>query len=252
MLRSYFLEAKYELLKAWRMPAFAIPTLAFPLFFYGLFGLTFSARGGPGGLHMASYLIATYGAFGVMGPSLFNFGVGVAAERGQGWLLLKRATPMPPLAYFLGKIATAMVFGAIVLFMMWGMGSVFGGVRFAAAEILKLFAVIVFGAIPFSALGLLIGFVAGPNSAPAIVNLIYLPTSFLSGMWIPIMMLPKFLQKLAQFLPAYHFAQLATGSIGQSQGGNPLFHALVLAGFTLVCLGLARWAYLRDDGRTFG
>jgi ABC-2 type transport system permease protein len=69
---------------------------------------------------------------------------------------------------------------------------------------------------------------------------------------VPIMMLPKFMQKLAVCLPSYHFAQLATGVIGKSQGGNPLWHAAFLLGFTLVCLGLARWAYLRDDGRTFG
>ena len=43
--------------------------------------------------------------------ALFGFGVGVAVERGQGWLLLKRATPMPPLAYLLAKMATAVAFG---------------------------------------------------------------------------------------------------------------------------------------------
>ena len=38
---------------------------------------------------------------------------------------------------------------------------------------------------------------AGPNSAPAIVNLIYLPTAFLSGLWVPIQVLPEILQRVA-------------------------------------------------------
>src|SRR5688500_3022950 len=97
MTRVYALEAKYELLKVARMPGFAIPSIAFPVMFYSLFGLVFGGRG-LGGINMATYLVATYGAFGVIGAALFGFGVGVAVERGQGWLVLKRASPMPPLA----------------------------------------------------------------------------------------------------------------------------------------------------------
>ena len=41
---------------------------------------------------VATYLLATYATFGVIGAALFGFGVGVAVERGQGWMLLKRAS----------------------------------------------------------------------------------------------------------------------------------------------------------------
>jgi ABC-2 type transport system permease protein len=201
---------------------------------------------------MATYLLGSYGAFGVMGAALFSFGVGVAVERGQGWLLLKRATPMPPLAYFLAKIFSAMVFGAVGLAMMSTLGVLFGSVRLELVQWVGLFGVVILGALPFCALGLLLGLVLGPNSAPPMVNLIYLPSAFASGMWIPIQMLPKFFKAIAPSLPSYHLAQLALGQLGASQGGNPLGHAAYLAGFTAVCLALARVAYLREDGRTFG
>jgi ABC-2 type transport system permease protein len=251
-LRPYLLEAKYELVKVLRLPAFAIPTLTFPVFFYVLFGLSFTPPGGRGGARMATYLLGSYGAFGVMGAALFSFGVGLAVERGQGWLLLKRATPMPPLAYFLAKISCAMVFGAVCLALMSTLGVLFGSVRLEAAQWLGLFGVVVLGALPFCALGMLLGLVLGPNSAPPLVNLIYLPSAFASGMWVPIQALPGFFKTLAPSLPSYHFAQLALGQIGMSQGGNPFGHAAYLAGFTAVCLALARVAYLREDGRTFG
>ena len=102
--RAYALEAKYEFLKVLRMPGYAIPSIAFPAMFYLLFGVMFG-RGTVGGLTMATYLIATYGAFGVIGAALFGFGVGVAIERGQGWMMLKRASPMPPMAFFAAKLA---------------------------------------------------------------------------------------------------------------------------------------------------
>ena len=40
----YALEAKYEFLKLLRMPMYAIPTLAFPLVFYLLFGVAMGSR----------------------------------------------------------------------------------------------------------------------------------------------------------------------------------------------------------------
>jgi ABC-2 type transport system permease protein len=251
--RPYLLESKYELLKALRLPVFAIPALTFPVFFYVLFGLSFTPPGGGGGgMRMATYLLASYGAFGVMGAALFNFGVGVAIERGQGWLLLKRATPMPPSAYFLAKIVTAMAFGAACLAMMSALGVLFGEVRLEPAAWLGLFGVVIAGALPFCAFGLLLGLVLGPNSAPPMVNLIYLPSAFASGMWIPIQVLPRFFKAIAPALPSYHLAQLALAQIGASQGGSLAGHAAYLAGFSAVCLALARVAYLREDGRTFG
>ena len=253
VMRPYLLESKYELIKALRLPAFAIPTITFPVFFYVLFGLSFNPPGSRGGsMRMATYLLGSYGAFGMMGAALFSFGVGVAVERGQGWLLLKRATPMPPLAYFTAKIFCAMVFGAVCLGMMSVLGVMFGSVRLEAGQWLGLFGVIALGALPFCAMGLLLGLVLGPNSAPPLVNLVYLPGAFASGMWIPIQALPGFFKTLAPALPPYHFAQLALGTFGASEGGSPVVHLAALAAFTVAFLAVAAWGYRRDEGRTYG
>lgn len=250
--RAYALEAKYEFLKLWRMPAYAIPSIAFPVMFYALFGLAFGSGRVTSTTTMSAYLIATYGAFGVIGAALFGFGVGVAIERGQGWMTLKRATPMPPMAYFAAKLAMATLFSAIIVLLLAVLGSAFGGVRFAAATWVELFVTLVLGAIPFGAMGLALGYVAGPNSAPAIVNVLYLPMSFASGLWIPIEVLPPFVRAIAPFLPPYHLAQLALNVIGAG-GGEPAWtHVLVLAGFTAAGLGVAMWGYRRDQDKTWG
>ena len=67
-----------------------------------------------GNANAAHYLFATYSVFGVMAPSLFGFGVGVAIERERGWLSLKRVAPMPPGAYLLAKMAMAALFALII------------------------------------------------------------------------------------------------------------------------------------------
>ena len=248
----YALEAKYEFLKLWRMPAYAIPSIAFPVMFYALFGLAFGSGRVTQTTNMATYLIATYGAFGVIGAALFGFGVGVAVERGQGWMMLKRATPMPPLAYFFAKLAMAALFSAIIVLLLIFMGTTFGNVSLPAMSFVRLFVTLVLGSIPFGAIGLAIGYLAGPNSAPAIVNILYLPMSFGSGLWLPIDVMPPFVKALAPFLPPYHLAQLALGAIGADRGAPVWTHILVLAGFTLAGLGVAMWGYRRDEDKTWG
>ena len=250
-MRAYGLEAKYELLKLLRMPAYAIPAVAFPVMFYTLFGLMFGGRA-PGGVSMPTYLLGTYGAFGVIGAALFGFGVGLAVERGQGWLVLKRATPMPPLALFTAKLFNAVVFACVIGASLSVLGVTFGKVNLSTMLWLRLTATLIAGAIPFCAIGLALGYFAGPNSAPAIINLIYLPMAFLSGLWIPIEMLPQAVRTAAPFLPAYHFAQLALAAVGAGVGAPAWTHVSALAGFTIIGLAVALWGYRRDEDRMWG
>ena len=83
-MRVYALETTFEFLKQFRRPAYAIATLGIPLMFYAFFGLLSGLHNQ--GVGLSTYLLATYGTFGVVGASLFGFGVSVALERGAGWL----------------------------------------------------------------------------------------------------------------------------------------------------------------------
>ena len=53
-------------------------------------------------------------------------------------------------------------------------------------------------------------------------------------------------------LPPYHFAQLALGTFGASEGGAPLLHLAALAGFAVAFLAVAAWGFRRDEGKTYG
>ena len=235
-LRSYVLEAKFEFLRVLRTPAFALPTLLFPPMFYLLFGLLLNRSSS----NAAHYLFATYSVFGVMAPSLFGFGVGIAIERERGWLALKRVAPMPPGAYLLAKMAMAMLFALIIYVVLALMAFALGGVRLGAGQWLLLGAISVIGVLPFCALGLMIGSRANASGAPALVNLIYLPMAFLSGLWMPLSMLPAFIGQIAPVWPAYHLSQLALATIGHGDGSALLPHLLCLLGFTAVCFVIAR------------
>jgi len=248
----YLKEAKYEFLKNLRLRVYTASVLSFPIMFYVLFGLVLNSHEAIGGAGMPTYLIATYGTFGVMGASLFGTAAGLASDRGLGWLQVKRASPMPPFAYFSAKVITSMIFSSVIVLALFGLGVAFGNVHMPAGEFAKLFGTLVAGSLPFSAMGLALGYFAGPNSAPPVINLIYLPMSFCSGLWIPFMFLPKVVKQIALVLPPYHLSQLALGVIGAGTHESNVIHWEVLVGFTMICLGVARIGFQRDQEKMYG
>ena len=188
----------------------------------------------------ARYLFAGYSIFGVMAPSLFGFGVGVAMERERGWLSLKRVMPMPPGAYLLAKMAMAMLFAAIIYIVLALMARFLAGVHLEIGQWLTLGCISVLGAVPFCAIGLMIGAKSNASAAPAFVNLIYLPMSFLSGLWMPLSILPAFFTQVAPLWPSYHLSQLAQMAIGLQPWSGAGMHVAWILAEAAVCFAIAR------------
>lgn len=232
---AYLAEARSECLRYLRNPGFMLPILLFPGLFYLVFGILMAKTNGA---DAARYLLASYGVFGVMSPGLFGFGVSLALERDGGLLTLKRALPMPPGAYLLGKMLMAMAAAAVVLLMLLAMALGLGHVPLATAQVGALLVTGTLGVLPFCALGMFVGTVAKGQGAPGLLQLIYLPMSFLSGLWFPLPMLPKALQQIAPIWPSYHLDRIALAAVGMAQDAWwP--HALVLGGFAAVFFILA-------------
>ncbi len=244
-LGVYLREAGSQFWNVLRMPGFALPTLLFPTLFYVFFGLVFSQGKGSS---TATYMLATFGTFAIMAPSLFGFAVGVAMEREHGILALKRVSPMPPMAYFFAKMAMAMLFALIIVLLLFVLGALFGDVRLPHSEWFGLLLTLIVGTLPFCALGLAVGLRTSGQSSAAIVNLIYLPMSILSGLWVPLPLFPHWLQEFALTLPAYHLAQIALGVMHKGDGSHFLTHLIYLVVFTAVCLLFAQrgWHRIQD------
>jgi ABC-2 type transport system permease protein len=234
--RAYLQEVRSEVLRYLRNPGFLLPTLLFPTAFYLMFGVLLNR--GDGG-HMARYLLAAYATFGVMAPGLFGFGVSLALERDNGLLTLKRALPMPPLAYLSGKMAMALGVAAVVVVALLALALGVAHVALTPAQALQLVATSVFGALPFCAAGLLIGTLVKGQAAPAVINLVYLPMAVMSGLWFPVDRITA-LHAVAPLWPAWHLDQLALQAVGMGHGdGAVVGHVFALATWTAGCLWIA-------------
>ncbi|GGA35226.1 ABC transporter permease [Dyella nitratireducens] len=235
VIGAYLAEARSECLRYMRAPAFMLPIMLLPTMFYLLFGVVMN---GSAGADTARYLLVSYGVFGVMSPGLFGFGVSLALERDGGLLTYKRALPMPPGAYLLGKMLMAMVAAGVVILLLLTMALTLGHVVLSWQQAGLLLLTGVLGVLPFCALGMLIGTLIKGQGAPGMLNMVYLPMSFLSGLWIPMSMLPKALQQIAPIWPSYHLHQLGLAALGLQHGGV-IQHFGVLAGFAAVFLIIA-------------
>jgi ABC-2 type transport system permease protein len=239
-LRILLLESRTEFLRLLRAPSFSVPTIAFPLMFYLLFGVLL----GPvhGNAQVARRALASFMVLGTIAPGLFALGITLASDRERGLLELKRALPMPRGIYLAAKMAMALLCAAIVALLIMGMAGLLAGVALPAVQWGLLLGLALCGVLPFCAIGLCVGALTRASAAPAVLNLIYLPMSFLSGLWVPLEFLPHGLARLAPLWPAWHLAQIAQAAVGAGDAHGVPGHLAVLAGVAAACFAFARRA----------
>ena len=242
-------QTRSEFLMLARVPAFTIPTIVFPIMFFALFGLPHVNESFEHST-VGQFMLASFGAYAVISVALFSFGVTVAAERARKATALMRSSPLRPLAYLGGKTLATLAFALVTLVALFGFGFAVGGVRLEPGQWFTLIGALLLGVFPFITLGFAVGYLAGGNSAVAILNLINLPMAFGSGLFMPLPLLPLAVQQIAPYLPAYHYGQLAWIAIGA--GSEPLAAAVAwLAGYGIVFLILALRAYGREQSKEF-
>ncbi|KZN34008.1 hypothetical protein N480_22725 [Pseudoalteromonas luteoviolacea S2607] len=240
---SLFIEAKLDLLCGLRTPSFAVPTLVFPVLLYLFFGVFMMHGKQQGNDEVSIYTLVNYLVFGLMAPALFSFGANVAQERESGWLELKLISPLPPLYYLFAKCLSALIFTLLIAVLLFSTAWLAGAVHISLLAWAKLLALGLAGTFPFCFLGLAIGLKFSAKGAMAITNLVFLPMAMLSGLWVPIFLMPEFLQQFAWILPSYHLSQLGLSIVGLGQGYSIFFHLIALSLISIIFAVIAAALY---------
>lgn len=230
-----------------RVPEFTGFGLAFPLILYVFIGLQ---SGRLGGVDFHRYALASLSAYAVVNIALSSFGITVANERGSRMDALMRATPVRPIAPLVGKTIAAVVFALAALGLLYLAGILLAGISMPLQQWFNLTWRLLLGMIPFVCMGFAIGYLSGPAAAVIAINLVFLPMSFASGIFIPINALPRFIQDVAPYLPLYHLGHIAWNAVGVAYP-DIATSVLWLAGYTIVFVALTLWAVRREDDRRF-
>jgi ABC-2 type transport system permease protein len=237
LARAYVEEFRSEVFRHLRMPGFIVPTLLFPSMFYAIFYCLLRSGGDSS---EGIYWLADYATFGAMAPGLYAFGISVAHERENGFLTFKRALPVPEFAYPGAKLALSVLVAtisvAVVLLLAWATGNPLPN----AAGATRLVLIEALGSIPFCALGLLIGSLVRGQSAVGVVNILYMPLAFLSGLLVPLSVLPHAMHGVAAALPGTHLFALALAGATGTPTAWPI-HVVYLVAFAVLAGGVAQW-----------
>jgi ABC-2 type transport system permease protein len=165
--------------------------------------------------------------------------MGLAAARDEGLLKRVRGTPLPMWMYLSAWVTAAVAVGIGAVAVLFAVSVPAFGLHIYADSLLPAIVTLLLGAACLSALGVAVAtLVKSVDQAQPVVQLTFLPLSFISGIWFPLDGAPDWLVSVAEAFPLYHLAQ-AFGSAFTPDGGWELQHLAVLAIWTVGALLIA-------------
>jgi ABC-2 type transport system permease protein len=221
-------QARYELKAFFRNPAAAFFTFVFPLMFLVIFNMVFGnteidAPGGEGKIDVSTFYVPAITAVSVIGACYINMAMGIAFARDRGVLKRIHGTPLPPFAYFAGRILMAIVISILLVVLILVVGIVAYGVDIQGDKMPAFILALVVGAASFCALGMAVAcLVPNADAAPAIVQASILPLQFISNIYIPAEHAPDWVKSVAAIFPIVHFADALHASFNPFESGSGL------------------------------
>lgn len=201
-------QARYDLLGILRNRQARFFTLIMPLLFLIIFvGVFGNHRVGPLGVKASTYYVPGLAALGVIAASFVNLVISITAQREAGILKRRRATPVPAWVLIGGRTLTAVVVSLVVLTVLLAFGRVVYGVELPTSTLPGIALTAVVGSITFCVLGYALSTaIRNEDAAQPMVQAIMLPLYFISGVFVPNIQLPSWLQHVAQVFPVQHLA----------------------------------------------
>ena len=242
---------------------FAYPILMLAIF-ASVFGQDGATAGGTGdeAVRYAQYFLPGMIATGMMLTSFQALATSIAVERDDGSLKRLRATPLPPAAFFLGKIGQVLVVSVVQTGQLLAAGVLLFGIELPTTlGAWGTFAwVFVLGTAVGTVCG--IGFSSVPRSGKsvsAIVIPVVLVLQFTSGVFFIFSDLPTWMQRFSEVFPLKWMAQgmrsvFLPGSAEVAEASGSWQHgptAVILVAWLILGLVVTtrtfRWRR-RDDG----
>jgi ABC-2 type transport system permease protein len=237
-------------------------TFALPAVMLALLGSLFSRVYSGTDVTAAQYLAPSMIAAGVASTTFVNLGIGIAGDRDDGTLKRLRGAPMPPAAYFIGKILMVLVITFAEVVVLLGIAVALFHLKMPTepGRWLTFAWVFLLGVTACSLLGIAASNLArSQRSAAAVMNLPYLVLAFVSGIFFtPVSALPKPLLAFSSVFPLKWMAQgfrsvfLPDTILGEEvvnsweHGRTALILGAWCIGGLLLCLTTFRWRGRRD------
>ncbi len=234
-----------------RNPAALFFTVALPLIFLVIFSAIFGSQrlDELGGIKTTTYYVPGIVTLAVISATFVSMAIRLTEERESGSLKRLRGTPLPTIAFVLGRVGNSLVVSTIMLVVVTIVGRVLYGVEPPPVDRWPALVVtLLLGAAAFSCLGIALTVVIPSfDAAPAVTNFAALPLYFISGVFIPETEIPDAILSFADIFPIRHFFRAfyaCWDPVSTGSGFEPVNLAVIaiwgLFGFIVARL-LMRW-----------
>jgi ABC-2 type transport system permease protein len=219
-------QVRYEQKAYWRNPMAAVFTFLFPVVFLIVVGTSGGSFRVPGTtLRYDQYTVVAMLVFGLIAACYTNLAMAISLRRDSGILKRMRGTPISIGSYVGGIIGSVLINVALLTAVVVAIGMGFYHLHFPyhpGAAVVTL----LIGIVTFSALGLAVTvIVPNADAAPAVVNGIYLPVVFISGVFYPLSN-GSVLSRIADWFPVRHMVVALVKSFEGGPGSGLQTHDL--------------------------
>ena len=223
-------QVKAEQLTFWRSREAAIFVFLFPPLLFVLLASVFG-DGTVAGEPASTYLVAGLIAYAAVNTALGGLAITLVIRREYGILKRLRSTPLPAPTYLAAVLLSNLFVVALQSLVVLALGVLLFDAQLPE-NWLAFFLALALGAISFAGLGLAVAaLIRSGEAIAAVVNVIILPMSFLSGSFGAADELPGVLQTIADLLPLGYLIDLVLGAYvdGDAVWERPLAIAVVAA-----------------------
>jgi ABC-2 type transport system permease protein len=245
VIRLFLREVRTNQRLFWRSREAAFFTFFLPVILLVLLGSVYGDSDDIEGIRASTYLLAGLLGYGVVSTAFASLAISLVIRRESGVLKRIRGTPLPTRVYLAALVASTLVIVALeaVAQLMVGRFVLDAGWPMEPGALVL---ALTLGSLSFAALGLaLTGAIRSAEGSSAVVNAIYLPVTFISGVFFSVESLPRLLEALAGVLPLTYLLELIRDAFVDGQP-DPSPEALaVLVGWgalgALLAVRMFRW-----------
>ena len=244
-MRLFVHEVRAQQRLFWRSHGAAFFTFLLPILLLVLLGSVYGDDEIEG-VRASTYLLAGMLGYGVVGTAFAGLAISLVVRREAGVLKRVRGTPLPPAVYLAAVIASTLIVIALEAVAQLLIGRFLLDADWPASPA-SLVVALALGAAVFAALGVAItGFVRSAEGSSAVLNAIYLPMTFISGVFFSTRAMPRVLEAFADVLPLTYLLELVRSTFigGETLASSPFALAVVAAwgvGGLAVAVRTFRW-----------
>jgi ABC-2 type transport system permease protein len=244
-MRLALVNARFTLIETVRIPIAVIGTVFFPAITMIFFVVPFA---GDQPL-AATFATASMVTFAIMTTNLFQYGIGIAEDRAQPWNPYTRTLPAGPGPQFAGRVLCGLLLTYVSLTPVVVIAAVATEATVEPVRLALAAGTVVIVAVPFTLMGLTIGYALPSKAAIAVAQVLFFPLAFAGGLLSSPGQAPGWVETIAPYVPTRGAVELMWATVGPVEADRTAM--ISFAAWSVVFAATAVWAYRRDEGRRF-